>query len=82
MVRELRSSANDFSFTILLFRNYYFFIMLESNSDLIVEAIVEKERVKLDFYTTLGPLIKPTAIFASNTSSLAITPMSNGSSRL
>lgn len=36
--------------------------------DLIIEAIVEKMDVKVGFYTSLGPLIKPDCIFASNTS--------------
>lgn len=49
--------------------------------DLIVEAIIEDEKIKCDFYTNLGPLIKPDAIFASNTSSLPITSMANASGR-
>lgn len=49
--------------------------------DLIIEAIIEKEDVKCDFYTKLGPLIKPDAIFASNTSSLPITNMALASQR-
>ena len=40
--------------------------------DLIIEAIVEKMDVKVNFYKTLGPLIKHDAIFASNTSSLVM----------
>lgn len=51
------------------------------SADLIIEAIVEKERIKLDFYSQLGPLVQPGAIFASNTSSLAITPMAIASGR-
>jgi len=49
--------------------------------DLIIEAIVEKMDVKLPFYKDLGSKIKPDAIFASNTSSLQITQMSNISGR-
>lgn len=49
--------------------------------DLIIEAIVEDETIKCDFYKTLGPLINPQAIFASNTSSLPITSMALASER-
>lgn len=49
--------------------------------DLIVEAIVERMDIKLDFYKNLSGLIKPDAIFASNTSSLQITQMSDVSGR-
>ena len=49
--------------------------------DLIIEAIIENENIKIDFYKGLGPLIKPSAIFASNTSSLAVTTMAIESGR-
>jgi 3-hydroxyacyl-CoA dehydrogenase len=49
--------------------------------DLIIEAIAENMELKLNFYKTLGPLIKPSCIFASNTSSLQITAMSEASGR-
>lgn len=49
--------------------------------DLIIEAIVEKMDVKVSFYKSLGPLIKPECIFASNTSSLPITSMALASGR-
>ena len=49
--------------------------------DLIIEAIAEIESLKIDFYQKLGPLIKPNAIFASNTSSLQITSMALASGR-
>ncbi len=45
------------------------------NCDIIIEAIIEDKQIKLDFYKHIGPLIKPSAIFASNTSSLLITEM-------
>lgn len=45
------------------------------------QAIVEKEDVKIDFYKTLGPLINSECIFASNTSSLAISNMAIASGR-
>lgn len=49
--------------------------------DLVVEAIVEKMDVKLKFYQDLGSTVKPSALFASNTSSLRITPMAEASGR-
>lgn len=49
--------------------------------DLIIEAIVEDKKAKIDFYKHIGPLIKPSAIFASNTSSLQITEMALASGR-
>jgi 3-hydroxyacyl-CoA dehydrogenase len=49
--------------------------------DIIVEAIVENEPIKIDFYKKLGVLIKPDCIFASNTSSLLITNMAEASGR-
>jgi 3-hydroxyacyl-CoA dehydrogenase len=35
-----------------------------SDCDLIIEAIVEKEDVKIDFYKTLGPIVKPSCVSA------------------
>eukprot|EP01039_Chlorochromonas_danica_P010162 gene10162-11246_t len=49
--------------------------------DVIIEAIVEIEQVKIDFYKTLAPLAKKDTIFASNTSSLPITNMALASGR-
>lgn len=49
--------------------------------DLIIEAIVENIDLKLNFYKTLGPLVKKDAIFCSNTSSLQITQMAKVSGR-
>jgi 3-hydroxyacyl-CoA dehydrogenase len=49
--------------------------------DLVIEAIVENMDVKLKFYQDLSNKIKPSAIFASNTSSLQITNMALASGR-
>jgi 3-hydroxyacyl-CoA dehydrogenase len=45
------------------------------------QAIIENEPIKIDFYKKLGGLIRPDAIFASNTSSLLITNMAIASGR-
>jgi len=50
--------------------------------DLIIEAIAEDRDLKLQFYKALGPQIKPSAIFASNTSSLQITDIAKATKRL
>jgi 3-hydroxyacyl-CoA dehydrogenase len=49
--------------------------------DLVVEAIVENMAIKVPFYEDLGKIVKPSAIFASNTSSLPITQMALASRR-
>jgi 3-hydroxyacyl-CoA dehydrogenase len=49
--------------------------------DLIIEAIVENVDVKKKFYAELGQIVKPSGIFASNTSSLAISDFASSSGR-
>ena len=46
--------------------------------DLIIEAIAERMDWKHDLYKKVAPHIAPNAIFASNTSGLSITELSNG----
>lgn len=46
--------------------------------DLIIEAIAERMDWKHDLYKKVAPFIGPTAIFASNTSGLSITSLSEG----
>lgn len=45
------------------------------NCDLVIEAATEDEQVKKDIYKQLCPLLKPSTILASNTSSISITRM-------
>ncbi|KAJ8598442.1 hypothetical protein CTAYLR_006863 [Chrysophaeum taylorii] len=52
-----------------------------ADADIVVEAIVENMDIKLKFYESLGKTVKDSAIFASNTSSLRITPMAIASKR-
>jgi 3-hydroxyacyl-CoA dehydrogenase len=52
-----------------------------ADCDLIIEAIVENVDVKKDFYAKLGKIAKPSAVLASNTSSLAITDFAGSSGR-
>mmetsp|Transcript_27186 Transcript_27186/g.65976 ORF Transcript_27186/g.65976 Transcript_27186/m.65976 type:complete len:314 (+) Transcript_27186:44-985(+) len=51
------------------------------DADFIVEAVIENMDLKRDLYTNLGKICKPETIFASNTSSLSITEMSEFSGR-
>src|SRR5262249_60456305 len=47
------------------------------DADLIIEAVPEEMEMKLELFTIFDKLAKPGAIFASNTSSLSITDMSD-----
>jgi 3-hydroxybutyryl-CoA dehydrogenase len=49
--------------------------------DLVVEAVVEDLAVKKETYARLDRIVKPEAIFASNTSSLSITEMAAATRR-
>ncbi|THF60239.1 3-hydroxyacyl-CoA dehydrogenase/enoyl-CoA hydratase family protein [Pseudothauera rhizosphaerae] len=46
--------------------------------DLIIEAIAEKMEWKLDLYAKVAPHVRPDAVFASNTSGLAIGRLAEG----
>lgn len=52
-----------------------------NNSDLIVEAIFEDERLKRDLFARLDSIVKREAIFASNTSSISITRLASSTKR-
>ena len=52
-----------------------------SDTDLIVEAIIENMDLKKSLYSDLGKACKPETVFASNTSSLSITEMALASGR-
>ena len=49
-----------------------------SECDLVIEAIAERMDWKHDLYAKVSPHLAPHAIFASNTSGLSITELSNG----
>lgn len=50
-----------------------------ADSDLVIEAVVEKLDLKRELIRTLAPQLKPEAIFGSNTSSLSIAAISAAS---
>jgi len=58
--------------------NYEDNIELLKGCDLIIEAIAERMDWKHDLYKKVAPHIAPNAIFASNTSGLSITALSEG----
>lgn len=50
---------------------------IDPDSDLVIEAIIEKREAKLSLFSQLEKSIKPEAILASNTSSISITELSS-----
>jgi 3-hydroxyacyl-CoA dehydrogenase len=58
--------------------NYDDNLELLKGCDLIIEAIAERMDWKHDLYKKVAPFIAPNAIFASNTSGLSITALSEG----
>jgi 3-hydroxybutyryl-CoA dehydrogenase len=52
-----------------------------ADCDLVVEAIVENEAIKLGLFRDLGRIVKPSGILASNTSSIPITKLAASSGR-
>jgi 3-hydroxybutyryl-CoA dehydrogenase len=52
-----------------------------SDSDLVIEAAAENEKVKKEIFQKLCPVLKPSAIIASNTSSISITRLGAGTDR-
>jgi 3-hydroxybutyryl-CoA dehydrogenase len=52
-----------------------------ADCDIVIEAIIENAEVKRQTYAELDRIVKPDAIFASNTSSLTITELSMATAR-
>jgi 3-hydroxybutyryl-CoA dehydrogenase len=52
-----------------------------ADCDIVIEAIIENAQVKRETYAELDKIVKPEAIFASNTSSLTITELSMATAR-
>jgi 3-hydroxybutyryl-CoA dehydrogenase len=53
-----------------------------ADCDIIIEAVTENLQAKRDTYSTIDKVVKPEAIFASNTSSLVITEMMTATKRV
>jgi 3-hydroxybutyryl-CoA dehydrogenase len=52
-----------------------------TDCDLVVEAILENRAIKLELFTALGRIVKPSGVLASNTSSIPITELASASGR-
>ncbi len=52
-----------------------------ADCDIVIEAITEDPKVKKETYTAIDSIVKKSAIFASNTSSLTITELSMATAR-
>jgi 3-hydroxybutyryl-CoA dehydrogenase len=52
-----------------------------SDCDLVIEAITEDLQVKLEMWRTVDPIVKPDALFATNTSSLPVIDQAAATSR-
>jgi 3-hydroxybutyryl-CoA dehydrogenase len=52
-----------------------------ADCDVVIEAIVENLQRKRELFSALDPIVKPEAIFASNTSSLSITELMTATRR-
>jgi 3-hydroxybutyryl-CoA dehydrogenase len=52
-----------------------------ADCDIVIEAIIENAELKRETYAQLDKIVKPEAIFASNTSSLTITELSMATAR-
>jgi 3-hydroxybutyryl-CoA dehydrogenase len=48
-----------------------------ADCDLVIDAATENEAIKRKIFATVGPLLKPEAIVASNTSSISITRLAS-----
>ena len=53
-----------------------------ADCDIVIEAITENLQIKRETYATIDKLVKPAAVFASNTSSLVITEMMTATKRV
>ncbi len=52
-----------------------------ADCDLVIEAAAENEDIKRKIFTRLGPIIKPSAFFGTNTSSISITRLASTTGR-
>lgn len=52
-----------------------------ADRDVVIEAVVENEQIKVETFKQLEPLLKPNAVIASNTSTISITRMAQALKR-
>ena len=70
--------ANKADVDLIQVANYEDDLQLLSSCDLVIEAIAERLDWKHDLYKKVSPFLAPQAIFATNTSGLSITKLSEG----
>jgi 3-hydroxyacyl-CoA dehydrogenase/enoyl-CoA hydratase/3-hydroxybutyryl-CoA epimerase/3-hydroxyacyl-CoA dehydrogenase/enoyl-CoA hydratase/3-hydroxybutyryl-CoA epimerase/enoyl-CoA isomerase len=56
-------------------------LSLFADCDLVIEAVVENEKVKTQLYRELQTILRPDALLASNTSTISITRMAEATGR-
>jgi 3-hydroxybutyryl-CoA dehydrogenase len=52
-----------------------------SDADLVIEAATENEQVKREIFHNVGPVLKPSAVLATNTSSISVTRLAASTNR-
>jgi len=70
--------ANKADLDLIQVANYEDDLHLLASCDLVIEAIAERLDWKHDLYKKVAPFLAPHAIFATNTSGLSITTLSEG----
>ena len=75
--RKTREEADAISARIAFTTN----MRQAADADLVVEAIVENVSIKKDLFRQLDTIVKPEAIFATNTSSISPTELASATKR-
>lgn len=80
-VKKETISADDMTVTLSRISTSTSLEQGASNADLVIEAASERIEIKRQIFATLDAVCKPTAILASNTSSISITELAGGTKR-
>ena len=80
-VKKETISADDMKATLARISTSTSLEQGASNADLVIEAASERMEIKRQIFATLDAVCKPTAILASNTSSISITELAGGTNR-
>ena len=80
-VKKETISADDMKATLARISTSTSLEQGASNADLVIEAASERMEIKRQIFATLDAVCKPTAILASNTSSISITELAGGTKR-
>lgn len=80
-VKKETISADDMKATLARIATSTSLEQGAANADLVIEAASERMEIKRQIFATLDAVCKPTAILASNTSSISITELAGGTKR-